>query len=234
MKNFEVMLEKHRQNIRFMEKQNQIYSGMEIDVELYDNDCREIASYISALKNLLILVQEQKSAYVNAMTRTMEEAIQSSMDIIIPEKHYSVILEPSVYRNKNIYKIYLVDQFGRRLPPKIVEGDMLNQVLSFTAIAALVYKMGLGWMYYDEAFNSANVRSLIRIKDLLQSYLNIGLNFVLVTQDPLLMDGIERHVISIEVAGGAPASIEEFNVKESDSSENDKKAVDSYDEYLKR
>lgn len=152
---------------------------------------------IHHLKMILDALKTRRTSYHNEMISIIEQAIRYGVNKINCNKIYDVELVPSLYRGQNILKLYFVDEAGKRLPPKIIEGDMLNQVLSFSAVVILSYQNGIRVIYYDEAFASANARSLVVIRELIREYLSMGMKFIFVTQSPILLAGLDRKVIEL-------------------------------------
>lgn len=148
--------------------------------------------YIRQLNSLHESLQAKNANYISDIIEMLREAITYAVNESLPLKKYGVELDYKPYRNDGVLKLYLIDEVGNRLPPRIIEGDMLNQVLSFSGITYVSVLMGYDTIYYDEAFSSANVRSLRLINAVIRHYMNKGIKFRLVTQNPILYAGIPR------------------------------------------
>jgi len=151
-------------------------------------------------KKAKIVLEKARQSFAEQMKSILETEIQNGVNSCLPHKQYKVVLKPRVIRNKNTLVLLLQDEHGRQIPPKVVEGDMLNRVLSFCAIVTISKRYGFDTVYYDEAFNSANVRSLHLIRTLVSKYVEEGITFVFVMQNPILLYGLDRRVI--EIAAG--------------------------------
>jgi len=127
----------------------------------------------------------------------------------------------------------LVDESGTRLPPNIVEGDMLNQVLSFCASVILTKLNGYSWIFYDEAFASANSRSIILIRRLIRTFLDEGFNFVFVSQNPLLFIEFDRNLVELIQEAGSVSEVVQTTVAASHDATLDERALDLHDFLLR-
>jgi len=160
----------------------------------------EIAYCSQTLKNLKSMnesLQTKNENYIRDIIAMIEEAVAFAINSVLPLKKYKVELNYVPYRNNGHLKLFLINDKGQKLPPRIIEGDMLNQVLSFSAITHVTVQMGYDTIFYDEAFASANVRSLALINSVILYYNSMGIKFVFVSQNPILYAGLERAMIEL-------------------------------------
>ena len=165
----------------------------------YDEYTQTLEAY-ETQKKAKVVLEKARQSYAEQIKSILETEIQNGINSCLPHKQYKVVLKPRVFRNKQTLVLLLQDEGGRQIPPKVVEGDMLNQVLSFCAIVTISKRYGFDTVYYDEAFNSANIRSLHLIRTLVSKYAEEGITFVFVLQNPILLYGLDRRAIEI-VAG---------------------------------
>lgn len=165
-----------------------------------DHLTSEVAICKQTLRNLKVLnesLQTKNENYIREIITMIEEAVEFAVNSVLPLKKYKVELNYVPYRNNGHLKLYFINDKGRKLPPKIIEGDMLNQVLSFSSITHITVQMGYDTVFYDEAFASANVRSLVLINSVISYYNNMGIKFVFVSQNPILYAGLERAMVEL-------------------------------------
>lgn len=190
--------------------------------EIYDKKYAEYTETFYAYevqKKTKVVLEKAKQSYAEQIKSVLESEIQNGVNSCLPHKQYKVVLKPRLIRNKNTLVLLLQDEHGRQIPPKVVEGDMLNQVLSFCAIVTISKRYGFDTIYYDEAFNSANIRSLHLIRSLVSKYVDEGMTFVFVLQNPVLLYGLDRRVIEMEagienVAGVTESQVEKETIDE--------------------
>jgi len=184
--------------------------------ERYENKYTEYVATFDAYetqKKAKIVLEKARQSFAERMKSVLETEIQNGINSCLPHKQYKVVLRPRVVRNKNTLVLLLQDEYGRQIPPKVVEGDMLNQVLSFCAIVTISKRYGYDTVYYDEAFNSANIRSLHLIRTLVSKYAEEGVTFVFVLQNPILLYGLDRKLIEMEAGLENVAEIIEEQVE---------------------
>lgn len=165
------------------------------------------------LKNLNESLQGKNLSYIKEIVSIIEDAVAYAVNSVLPLKEYKVTLDYVPYRNNGTLKLFFIDSKGRKLPPKIIEGDMLNQVLSFSSITHITHQMGYDKVFYDEAFASANVRSLALINAVISYYNSIGVKFVFVSQNPILYAGLERTMIELVSDGTRVIEVQTAKVK---------------------
>ena len=194
------------------EQANLLYEVKNIEYE------KVVAEY-EVQKRAKIVVEKARQSYAEQVKTLLETEIQNGINTCLPHKQYKVLLKPKVVRNKNTLVLLLQDDYGRQIPPKVVEGDMLNQVLSFCAIVTISRKYGFDTVYYDEAFTSANVRSLHLIRLLISKYVEEGMSFVFVLQNPILLQGLERHVVEMDAGLENVSQVCEYQVEKEELTE---------------
>lgn len=180
-------------------------------------------------KNLSESLQTKNREFIDSIIVSLEEAVEYAVNSVLPIKKYNVQLTYVPYRNNGTLKLYLIDSEGNKLPPRIIEGDMLNQVLSFSAVTHLSLQMGYNKVFYDEAFASANVRSLVLIRSVIDYYTTKGVQFILVTQNPVLYAGLNRTMIELVSDGLQIVDINKFEVEASEEVDVTSSVIDLFD-----
>lgn len=190
----------------------------------------EIAKRIGRYtKQLSEGLQTKNKEFISTIIANLEDAVRHAINSVLPIKEYDVQIAYVPYRNNGTLKLYLIDAQGNKLPPRIIEGDMLNQVLSFSAITHLTLQMGYNKIFYDEAFASANVRSLVLIRSVINYYTSLGMQFVLVGQNPVLYAGLERTMIELLSDGLQIVGINKYNADTSEESGVSSSVIDLFD-----
>lgn len=155
----------------------------------------------------------KNAEYINEIVDSLRQAIQFSINSVLPTKEYIVQIEYVPFRDSGQLKLYIIDEEGNKLLPKVIEGDMLNEVLSVSGIIYISLQMGINRIFYDEAFSSANVRSLKLINSLIEFYISLGAKFTIVTQNPVLYAGLPRGMVELVSDGKQVVEVKQFNVE---------------------
>lgn len=213
MRNVPTMKDYYRRRLEEMKRSNNM---IEQAIEQRDYVNNNIANCRQTLRNLKAIsesLQTKNNNYIRDIIFMIEEAVAFAVNSVLPLKQYTVELNYVPYRNNGQLKLYLVNEQGQRLPPKIIEGDMLNQVLSFSSITHITVQMGYDTVFYDEAFASANVRSLALINTIISYYNNMGINFVFVSQNPILYAGLQRTMVELISDGKQVVQVNKIRVE---------------------
>lgn len=204
-----------------------------LDTSLKIDELKEELSYAKRVgkynKTLSESLQTKNREFIETIIINLEEAIEYAINSVLPIKSYSVQLAYVPFRNNGTLKLYLIDGAGNKLPPRIIEGDMLNQVLSFSAITHLTLQMGYNKIFYDEAFASANVRSLVLIRSVIQYYTEKGMQFILVGQNPILYAGLERTMLELISDGFQITDVNKYQADTSEETSVSSSVIDLFD-----
>ena len=187
-------------NQRYMEVSNK-----RINLTADITNCGTMVRELNVMHETLL---KNNSEYIDTIIQMIQDAVEFAINKVLPLKKYKVSLTYKPYRNDGQLKLYLINENGLKLPPKIIEGDMLNQVLSFSAVVHITLQKGYDTIFYDEAFSSANVRSLVLINSVIQYYSEQGVKFVLVTQNPILYAGLDRTMVQLVSDGKQIVDVE--------------------------
>lgn len=187
----------YRQRLDEMKRINNIARESMLQQQALAIDIADCSTTHKYLKSLNESLQGKNLNYIKEIVSIIEEAVAYAVNSVLPLKKYTVSLDYVPYRNNGTLKLYFINEKGKKLPPKIIEGDMLNQVLSFSSITHITHQMGYDTVFYDEAFASANVRSLALINAVISYYNSLGIKFVFVSQNPILYAGLERTMIEL-------------------------------------
>lgn len=74
----------------------------------------------------------------------------------------------------------------------------MQYLISVSAVAAITKSLGVHNIYIDEAFGVARVDHLDDLGELLQGFVDDGLQTVIVSQNPALYNNLSRHEIYLE------------------------------------
>ena len=187
----------YEMRVKDMKRSNEIARDAKKRKDHYMSEIAYCKMTLRNLKSLSESLQTKNEKYIKEIILMIEEAVAFAINSVLPLKKYKVELNYVPYRNNGHLKLYFINDKGIKLPPRIIEGDMLNQVLSFSSITHITVQMGYDTVFYDEAFASANVRSLALINAVISYYNNQGIKFVFVSQNPILYAGLERSMVEL-------------------------------------
>jgi len=227
------LIEMSRKHLLHMQSTNEKYLLLLEKKNDFSRQTQQARRHLNSVKILATIIENCRASYSQKILDSITNSLTNCLDIILQDKDYDVELEVYQSRGNNHLRAWLVDESGTRLPPNIVEGDMLNQVLSFCAAVILTRLNGYNWIFYDEAFASANSRSIILIRRLLKTFLDEGFNFVFVSQNPLLFTEFDRNLIELVQEAGCVTEVLQTFVTASDDFTIDERALELHDFLLR-
>lgn len=227
------LIESNKKHLEYMRSTNEKYERIKSQCDEVYRQTLFSRRAVNSAKILETIIKNCKSAYSQHIISSITSTLTNCLDIILQDKNYEVDLEIYQFRGKTHLRSWLIDETGAKLPPNIVEGDMLNQVLSFCASVILTRLQGYSWVFYDEAFASANSRSIILIRMLLKSFLEEGFNFVFVSQNPLLFTEFDKNLIELIQEDGCVSSVVQSYIPASTDESIDERALELYDFLLR-
>lgn len=216
-----------------MQSANEKYIEIKDLSDKATSDFINARNHLNAVKMLNSIIDNSRTAYSRDIIESITASLAKCLDIILTDKSYEIELEIYSSYGKTHLKAWLIDEEGNKLPPSIVEGDMLNQVLSFCAAVILTKLRGYTSFFYDEAFASANSRSVIMIRTLLQFFIEEGFNFVFVSQNPLLFTDFDRNLIELIQDQGSVSEVKQSFIEASIDTSLDEECLQMQDRLLR-
>ena len=227
------IIESNKFHLQQMENINNKYLEIKLKYDEFFSATKFSRDHLNRVKILDNIIENSRSAFSDNILNSLKQSLSKCINIILQEKEYDIDIEIYQYRGNPNLRIWLIDEEGRKLPPNIVEGDMLNQVLSFCASVIMTKLNGCNWIYYDEAFASANSRSVIMIRKLIRTFLEEGFNFVFVGQNPLLFTEFDRNLIELVQEDGNVVSVVQSFITATKDESLDEKVLELHDQLLR-
>lgn len=175
------------------EKINQYRAALQECNDMYD----KANEYLNALKVVETAVTKEAREYQNRRIKFIDEVITKAVAKIFPDRNIKAELNCDFSRTDRV-SLTLTDDSGYSFIPFVGEGKLLQYLVSVSAVASITKSLGCDNLYIDEAFGVARVDHLEDLGDLLQTFINSKLQIILVSQNPVLYQNLDRHVISLE------------------------------------
>ena len=227
------LIEMSQEHLLHMQRTNSKHEEIVRQRDEFLKKWQNAKRHLNSVKILSKIIDNSRAAYSQKIIEQIEFSLTKCLDVILQDKHYDIDIEIYSFRENNHLRAWLVDESGTRLPPNIVEGDMLNQVMSFCASVILTRLNGYSWIFYDEAFASANSRSVILIRQLIRAFLDEGFNFVFVSQNPLLFTEFDRNLVELIQESGCVSKVAQTTISASRDTSLDERALDLHDILLR-
>ena len=100
-------------------------------------------------------------------------------------------------RNNQRVKLTLVDPSGEERNPRMSEGMMLQQLISFSSAVGLTECMNGNKIYMDEAFSASSPENLTKVSALLQTLIDRDFQIILIEQEDDIYKDLPRREIRL-------------------------------------
>lgn len=160
----------------------------------------DIAEYLADLYSINAAAREAEHNYQNRRIQYLNVLITDALKEIFPKEDLRVEIIYDFHR-KDTIRLKLVDRFGNESNPMIAQGQLMQYVISFVAVAGITTGLGYKNLFIDEAFGVAAASKLPDLGDILKSYIDKGMQIILVSQNDNLYKGIPHRVINLEKDG---------------------------------
>lgn len=169
------------------------------------NDLRSMytkaSDYLNALKIVETAVTKEARDYQNRRIDNLNVIITNAINKIFPNKHMTAELSADFSRTDKV-SLKLYDEWGSEFSPYICEGKLMQYLISVAAVAAITKSLNVGDIYIDEAFGVSRIDHLEDLGDLLQSFVDEGLQTIIISQNPALYNNLSRHEVRLETVEG--------------------------------
>lgn len=157
----------------------------------------EASKYVNAVKIVQTAVVKEARDYQTRRIDYLNDIITEAVGKIFPDRNVIAKLDCDFSRTDKV-SLHLYDENGDSFSPRISEGKLMQYLISVSAVAAITKSLGVHNIYIDEAFGVARVDHLDDLGELLQGFVDDGLQTVIVSQNPALYNNLSRHEIYLE------------------------------------
>lgn len=157
----------------------------------------EASKYVNAVKIVQTAVVKEARDYQTRRIDYLNDIITEAVGKIFPDRNVIAKLDCDFSRTDKV-SLHLYDENGDSFSPRISEGKLMQYLISVAAVAAITKSLGVHNIYIDEAFGVARVDHLDDLGELLQGFVDDGLQTVIVSQNPALYNNLSRHEIYLE------------------------------------
>lgn len=161
----------------------------------------KVSEYLGALRIVETAVTKEARDYQNRRIDNLNVIITDAINKIFPNKHMVAELSADFSRTDTV-SLKLYDEWGNDFSPYICEGKLMQYLISVAAVAAITKSLNISNMFIDEAFGVSRIDHLEDLGDLLQSFVDDGLQTVIISQNPALYNNLSRHEVRLETVDG--------------------------------
>ena len=145
--------------------------------------------------------QEDRIAFLN-------EYITNRLASLFPEHGYAARLNYDKGRADTV-RLELIKPDGTVSTPNIGQGQLMQYIISYSAVESIAQGLGVKNIFIDEAFGVCAENKLPEIGDMINASVNEGCQIILVSQHSELYDNIPHREIRLEMGEDCVTKVSE-------------------------
>lgn len=163
--------------------------------------CDRAEQYTDSLKLVETAVIKEIHDYQIRKIDYLNDLITEAISRIFPQRRVRAELKSDFSRTDKV-SLLLYDDMDNVFMPYVCEGKLMQYLISVSAVAAITKSLSCSNIFIDEAFGVARMDHLEDLGDLLQSFIDEGLQVVVISQNPALYNSLKRHEIHLKTVDG--------------------------------
>lgn len=183
-------LEEKRVKLERAKVCNEQYKKLKARYAQLDEECTRATELNIALKKVLLIAHREDLNYKEKRKLLLESIIDSSLVNIFPNEELHAKLSCDFKRNSSQITLRLQDKHGRLRKPTISEGQMMQYLISVSAMFGVLNNLGCTSVYLDEAFSVSSPENLVKVGKELNKYIKAGMQIFCISQNSEIYDGI--------------------------------------------
>lgn len=177
--------------------ENQRIEQNKRDLQRYQVLCDRARTYLSTLKYIETAVTKEAKEFQTKRIDSLNEIITDAISRIFPDERVTAQLSCDFSRTDKV-SLVLYNEHGDSFSPAMCNGKLMQYLISVSAVAAITKSLGYNAIFIDEAFGVARVDHLEDLGELLQSFVDSGLQTIVISQNPILYQNLRRREIHLE------------------------------------
>lgn len=151
---------------------------------------------LADLQQLGAIITAKENQWRRHILDQLESEIDTELAAVFPTDNYSVKLEARVLRGKIHIETTVSSAHSGRIPGSIqnTQGTLFQEIVSFSALVAVMDLLGVRTVYIDEAFAGASKENQDNINALLRRVQELGIDVVIISQSNYF-EGLEANVL---------------------------------------
>lgn len=185
--------------IDIQKEYNRQYDDFKDDIDRSNYNIGKLEEYKNKLNSILNAVEKEDAEFKDRRLNYIKSIIESNLDFIFPEKEFSIKIVPKIIRGKAKSGLALFDKYGHELDPEENEGGLLQELLAFSSSLTIISLLGGTSFFIDEAFGASSMKNKPKLGNIINHYIDEGLQILLVSQSPSLYDFLDRREINLKL-----------------------------------
>ena len=148
--------------------------------------------------NIYVTVcNREDNSYRERRINYITSYIDNNLETIFPNEGFKSKIYFDYKHKAQRVKLTLIDKLGVERNPRITEGMMLQQLISFSASIGLCECMMQRKIYMDEAFSASSPENLTKVSKLIKSLIEKDFQVILIEQKDDIYKDLPRREINL-------------------------------------
>lgn len=156
-----------------------------------------LEEYYKTLQSILKVASKEDARYRESRLNYLSNYIDSNLAEIFPEEGFKTNIPLEYKYGKHHASLQMYNNKGILSVPKVSDGKCCQQLISFSAGAAIVECLGSNKLYMDEALSAASAEKLHKIGMLINNLINKGFQIILIEQRDDVYKDIPRREFTL-------------------------------------
>ena len=159
-------------DLRVIEKNNKEYNSMKQNYKKVLQVENELLDYMESLKIINERCVVESNAYKARRIKFLEEYIERNLAEIFPDEEFQCKIHYEKKNGKPKAYLSLIDRNGEERLPRMSEGKLCRQLVSYSACIAMCECTDNKKLYMDEAFYASSPENLAKISKVLKNLID--------------------------------------------------------------
>lgn len=181
---------------------NEEVKKLRIRVDAIDEMLFDVVGQLNSLKKLETIITKESDSFRERRVTYLDDQITDALSVIFPEKDFKAKIQYDFKYGSSKAYLRLKDRKGNNRSPFVTEGKLCQYTIGFISTVSTVVGLGASIIFIDEAFGVSSKKNLPKIGEMIQSYADTGLQFIIISQSSDLYADIPRREIHLELEKG--------------------------------
>ena len=185
-------------DLRVIEKNNKEYNSMKQNYKKVMQVENELLDYMESLKIINERCVVESNAYKARRIKFLEENIERNLAEIFPDEEFQCKIHYEKKNGKPKAYLSLIDRNGEERLPRMSEGKLCRQLVSYSACIAMCECTDNKKLYMDEAFYASSPENLAKISKVLKNLIDKDFQIILIAQTDDIYKDIPHREITLD------------------------------------
>ena len=185
-------------DLRVIEQNNKEFNNIKINYDKVVQMEKDAEDYMDTLKIIYERGVIEGNEYKKRRIDFLEKYIGENLAEIFPDEEFQCKINYEKKNGKAKASLTLIDRNGEERLPRMSEGKLCRQLVSYSACIAMCECTDNKKLYMDEAFYASSPENLAKISGLLKRLIKEDFQIILIAQTDDIYKDIPHREITLE------------------------------------